>query len=346
MTTVGFPGYARKAWLTSRNFINGNYPEANAMTFLQEEANRIAGLRLKSWSFCSPIASVPAAGGASRQRWRMFIHTSTHCRFMWVRTLAMPSNNTGNPIVTVSFTLAGGGAPSAVAEFQYGASTDSDTPNTVSAGTTLTTNAAQFVELDPDTDYEINVTETTNARALAVCLWENPLEPDTDNGYILNGVSAGTNVYDAHRAGLIPLLRNSYLANGAPLITWSADTDSAEYDAAGEANILDGSTTVTTATAGFTIDCTYRGTVSRAGVPCRMRAYIEKASGTGSVLLKDSSGTTLATATSSGASAAWFDSGVFYLPETLAKYDLYGKVNSGIGNTHVYAVAVYQADDT
>lgn len=347
MTTVSFPGYARKAFTTLQRLRNGKYPEVNPVSIMQEETNRIVAYRLKGWSFASDASAVPAAGGSSRQRWRAFIHTSSHCSHAYVRVLTMPSNNTGTPVVSVTFTIAGDVAPIAYADVSVGALTDSDTPNTISVGSALTASGGMFIALDPDEDYEINVLDSDNARALAVSISEVAMQPDTDNGYIANGVVAGQDILDTHRGSMMPILRDAWTINGAPLITWASNTDATAYDAAGETNILDGSAAVTAATAGFTIDVTHRTTLRRAssGVPCIMRAYASKSSGVGSVLLKNSAGTTLATCTTSGATAAWFSSGVFYLPATLAKYDIYGKVVSGLSNTKVFAVSVYQIGD-
>ena len=344
MTAVSFPYGARKPLGTKLVFRNGLYPEAGRHSFVAEEANRIAFYCTKSWHFASPFQSVLAAGGASRTRWRTFIHTSKHCRYAYVRFLAMPSNNAGQPVSRVAFTLAGGGAPSATADFGYGGAVDDDSFDTLSIGQSRTADGYTLVDLDADTDYEVSVDEVDNARTLAVSIFEVGLKPDTDNGYATCSFSAGQPILDVHREQLTVLERNLWKRSAAPLITWSCDGDSDAYAATGTKNVIDGtSTTVTTATPGWTIDCRYRTTVRRAssGVPVIMRAYAKTAATTGAVYLKNSSGTILATCALSSSTASWVSSGAFYLPATLAKYDVHGAVLTGLGNTTVYAVALY-----
>lgn len=346
MTAVNFPSSARGALTTLKPFRNGRYPDALYHSYVAEEANRVAFYCVKSWSFASPIASVPSAGGVSTTRWRAFIHTSTHCRYAWVRFLTMPSNNTGTPVSVAQFTPAGSGVPSAECSFYPGAQTDSDLVSTITPGQARTIYGGAFVDLDADTDYEIQIVDQDNCRTLAVSVFEIGLQRDTDNGYIENTFVGGQEILDTHRSSLIGLTRDIWLRNGAPLITYSSSTDATAYANTGTRNILDASTTVTTSTPGFTIDCRYRSTLRRAssGVPCIMRAYLKTAATTGAALLKDSSGATLATCTTSSATAAWVSSGAFYLPATTAKYDLYGSTVAGLGNTTVYAVSVYQLE--
>ncbi len=339
MSVVIFPGSARPAMTTLRRFRNGRYPEVGPVTFMQEEANRIAAYRTKSWSFTG--AGSATAGGPSFVRWRAFIHTSPLHRYMWCRFLCINTGTTGNPTVTVSFAKAGF-APSAFCTFSY----DPDTEG-YAVGQVRTTDGVLPVELDADADYEVTVSESTGSPiCVGLCMWEQALAHTTENGYIKNGVAAGQDITDNHRGDMFSLLRGQWLDGGSSLITWSCDGDSNVYDASGEKNVLDAtSTTVTAATPGWTIDARYRGTLRRTGVPCIMRAYASKASGTGSVLLKDSGGSTLATCSVSSSTASWLSSGVFYLPATKEKYDIFGKVLTGISNVKVFAVSLYSAID-
>lgn len=345
MTVVSAPYGARKPLLSKLVFRNGLYPEAGRHSFVAEEANRVARYCTKSWHFTSPLLAVPAAGGASRTRWRAFIHTSPHCRYAYVRFLSLPSNNAGHPISRVSFTVSGDIAPSATADHAPGGITDDDGLDTISIGQQRTMSGFSLVDLTANTDYEIQVDDIDNARTLAVSIFEVSLAPDTDNGYAQSTFVAGQDILDVHREQLTVMERLLWKRSAAPLITWSCDGDSDAYVATGTKNVIDGtSTTVTTATPGWTIDCRYRTTVRRAssGVPVIFRAYAKTAATTGAVYLKNSSGTILATCALSSATAAWVSSGAFYLPATLAKYDIHGAVLTGLGNTTVYAASLYQ----
>jgi hypothetical protein len=70
-------------------------------------------------------------------------------------------------------------------------------------------------------------------------------------------------------------------------------------------------------------------------------AYGSNASGNGSVVLKDSSGTILATITVT-ATNGW-DSTTVNLPATNAKYDIQYAGGAGATQTNLYAVSLYQS---
>ncbi len=333
---------ARKAISTLRRLRNGTYPEFGPVTHIQEEANRICAYRTKSWTFAGVGSAT--AGGPTFIRWRTFIHTSSHCRYCWVRVVCKATGSTDDPVVTVRFAVPGV-SPHAFATFSY----DPATTGFAVDQDRTSDGASVLVELDPDTDYEVSVQETGDAITLACCIWEAEQLFDTPTGYVASGVVAGQEILDTHRSGATGLLRDAWLQNGAPLITWSADGDGDAFTLASisEPNIIDGTTSVSAASAGFTIDLRYRSTVRRSGdgVPVIMRAYLECSAGTASLNLKNSSGTTLATCSSSSSTAAWVSSGVFYLPATLAKYDLTGTRTGGLGTTTIYAVSLYSASD-
>ncbi len=346
MSTVIFPSTARVAMKSLGRFRNGMYPDADPVAFLQQEANRIVAYRGKSWSVCAPMEAPPAGGGASRTRWRMFIHTSTHCRYVAVRVLSVPSNNAGNPISRVAFIIAGDPAPSATADFAYGATTADDVPDTIAVEQTRPLSGATLVDLLPDTDYEIHVDDIDNARTLAVCLFEVGLEHTTENGYIANGVVNGQNITDDHREQMTGVLRDAWLRNGAPIITWSSDVDSASptRTSATIANLIDGVTgSPTAAPAGFTLSLAHRGSLRRgANIPCGMRVYGKCAGvGSGHVYLTNSAGTDVADCEIDLSTEQWFTTGAFDLPAVDGKYDL--RFNSDGSNLlTVRAVSLYQ----
>lgn len=346
MSAVSFPTVARKALVTLQRLRNGLYPEAGTTTHLQEEANRIVALRGKQWTFAAPLATLHAAAGSFLQRWRAFIHTSTHCRYIYVRALSMPSNNAGRPVTTVTFTVSGDVTPSATCDFSYGAETASDALNTVSPGQMRPTFAGAFVDLLPDTDYEVNVYDADNARTASVCLFETALERDTANGYVVNGVVGGQDILQPHRADIMPMLRDAWLRNARPLITWSSDIDASSptRTSATIANLIDGVTgSPTAATAGFTLNLTNQSTLRRAadGIPVIMRAYGKCAGGgSGHVYLTDSAGTDLIDTEIDTTTEAWYSSGAFNLPATDGKYDLrFG--GDGVNLLTVRAVSLY-----
>ena len=351
MSNVIIPATTRTALRTLRVFRNGLYPEAGPQTRLMDEANRIVALRGKQWTFASPCPSVPAAGGASTQRWRTFIHTSTHHAYINARFLCMPSNNAGTPVSLVTFTEVGGGVVGSC-EHRYGAFTGDDNADNMAVGQSRTIELAgtASVELDPDTDYEVNVYDLDNARTMAVSLFEHALPYTTANGYVNSaGVVAGQPILDVHRSGPTTVLRNAWLSNGSPLITFSTSLDSAPLTrtSATIANLLDGVTgSPTAATAGFTLSLANRSTLRRAadGIPVIMRAYGKCAGGgSGHVYLTNSAGTDVIDTEIDTTTEGWYSSGPFNLPATDGKYDLrFG--GDGTNLLTVRAVALYSIE--
>ncbi len=347
MSGVTFPTTARKSLPTLARFRNGLYPEAGAHSFIMEEANRLVALRGKQWAFTCPLDNVHVKAGAFLQRWRAFAHTSSHCRYAYVRFLTVPSNDDGSVTSTVTFTVAGDGAPSASVFFQYGATADSDTLDTLEPGQVRTTSdGIAIVDLLPDTDYEISVYDAGNARTAAVCIFEVALQHTTDNGYVTSGVVAGQPILDSHRGDVAPLLRTAWKRNGTPLITWASDVDASSptRTSATIANLIDGVTGApTAATAGFTLRLAHRSTIRRAatGIPCIMKVYGSCAGvGNGHVYLTDSSGTDVADVELDSSTEQWFEI-AFDLPATDGKYDL--RFNGdGVNLLTVRAVSVYQ----
>jgi len=77
-------------------------------------------------------------------------------------------------------------------------------------------------------------------------------------------------------------------------------------------------------------------------VPCIMKVFGRATSPqSGSVVLKNSAGTTLATATTSSTTNTWFSSGQFSMPASLDKLDVQFKSSAG-ARFYVYAVTVYE----
>ena len=351
MSNVIIPVTTRKAIRTLSRWRNGLYPEAGPQTRLMDEANRIVALRGKQWTFASPCPSVPAAGGASTQRWRTFIHTSTHHAYINARFLCMPSNNAGTPVSLVTFTEVGGGVVGSC-EHRYGAFTGDDNADNMAVGQCRTIELAgtASVELDPDTDYEVNVYDLDNARTMAVSLFEHALPYTTANGYVNAGVVAGQPILDVHRSEPTTVLRNAWLRNGAPLITFSTSLDSAPLTrtSATIANLLDGVTgSPTAATAGYTLSLANRSTLRRAtnGIPVIMRVYgkFAGAPSAAHVYLTNSAGTQVIDCEIDSNTEGWFSSGAFDLPATDGKYDLQF-AGDGTNLLTVRAVALYQIE--
>lgn len=353
MTAVLIPRRYRKPYTTMAVVRNGSgfAPDADVMAFLQEQVNQIVAWRTKSWNHGCPLSAVPAAGGAgNRTRWRGAFHTSPKCRYLWVRVVAAPTGASTNARTLVTFSLLGSGLEDCRATFTEGVGVTSLTvvPDNLRVGEVQTTNSGglTLVEVDPDTDYQYTVTDVDNARTVAVSIWEETQENDTDNGYLLGAFSAGQPIFDTHRELMTELMREAYLSQAAPLWNWSSNTDAAAItrSSATIANLLDTSITgsPTAASPGATLDLRYRNRLSSTTVPCVFAVHgkVSNVAGNGHVYLTDSTGTDLADIEIDDTTEQWTTATV-NLPATLAKYDL--RINGdGTHTTTVYAAALWQ----
>lgn len=361
MSTVNAPKFLRPALQTNQFMRNGGfYPDARAQTFMNEETNRICLWRTKEVAtFSVPIASIPALASTSRPRWRFVIHSSPFARFLWLRCVSAQvaiGSGTGpaggDPFVKLLVQTV---VPATVgtAEFHYGANPTAgatiDTPAFFGEGLIPLNDGTNFVAIPADTDLYCTISDE-GSRAVCCTVYETALEPTTLNGYLESGVVAGAPIYDEDRGDMATILRTAWKRGAAHLANWSTDTDATAPTNATSTNkhIIDGSAPpVTAAKPGWTIDLTNRSTVRRAasGVPCIMQVFAKHSVGgatAGVVMLLDSGGGVITSVAGFGTVAGWKSSGAFFMPATVAKYDLFFNNNSIAGTITPYAVSLYQ----
>lgn len=347
---IGFP--AQVPFRTNKWIRNGSIaPDATLITHQQEEANRAARFRLKEWGFASPVHDISPASTGLTVRWRARIRTSKHHDHMIAHLyLAATGGGAVNPFVNVRFTKVGT-ATVTNAEYHGGLNLAVlfDMPDTFRHGETYTKDAGGVVvQLEPDTEYDVQVEDNNKARTIACVLFEADQNTDTDNGYLASGVAAGDPILQEHREDLAELLRAVYNANGAPIITWSSSSDStaATRTDPGPANLIDDAFDdgpPDSSWPGFFLPLENHGRVGRATVPCEMRVLAScESPGTGHVYLTDADGVDIADVEVDvdDPDFTWF-SVVFDLPAEDAFYYL-RFAGTGSEELVVRAVDVYQ----
>lgn len=258
------------------------------------------------------IANVPGSQPTTTTLYRGRFHTGPFCdRIRVYLTLARPDHGTtGTPRVTFDLQNTSGVSQGTLVAY-------------LGFGSDLGTNtwATYTGELDVATmtDYQLVVTADDNGRCADVLVHEVTLAPDTANGYVPR--TAGR-ILDTVRGAARLAAYNLYRRGGAVVASWSGNRSNATTT---DTNIIDGSsTTVTGATPGLTLDMHYKARLRDAstGVNCKLYVYGSLSAGTGgSVKVKNSAGTALATLTGFTTTPAW-QSTTLVLPATLAKYDL------------------------
>jgi hypothetical protein len=336
---------------------NGRYPDANLQAEIADLANRTALYRLKEIArfgaedIYDNAVSYPSAD-TERVRWRFAFQASPYAACIIVNawmTQTMASV-TADPYARVRIQT---GAPATLgdAELHFGL-----TEATTGAEQLALLSSAQFSPvsayvLDSNGDKAVPVAGTAyygtisdfnRSRIVAISVYEGSLDTAAP---FQQGHAVQTPIFDKDRQDILVAARTMWKQQAAHLFNFSVpyDANVRTRSSATPANIHDNSSTVvSTATPGYTLDLRNRSTVRRVTVPCVFKAYGSIPSGSGTVVLKDSTGTIVATATINSATPGWFST-TCNLPATLAKYDLM-YAGSGLQTVSVYAASLYQSE--
>jgi hypothetical protein len=355
MTTVNIGLLAKLPIAVKRYARNTTPVSAEFQNILADSAGYIGSIRgLKQvFTWSAEPDDIPASSAGTRSRWRCAFHTAPFTQHIqvWLLVAKQDNGSASDPYVRCSLYNAAGTSLLAKFERHYGASSSTtDIPSewgfgyfTLQAGGPGT----PLVEVDPDTDYTLLFEDVDYGRILSASVVELPYAPDTDNGYPSTDAGTGTAILDIDRGLIADIGRKVHKTWAAQLWNHTSDTDAtARTFTTTYTNLVDGSSTsVSSSTPGATIDLRHRTTIRMAadGVPVKMRVYASSTGAdTGTVRLKDSSGTTMLEASITGTTAAWYDA-IGYLPASLAKYDLHGG-GAASATVTVYAVSVYELD--
>jgi hypothetical protein len=300
-------------------------------------------------------ANIPSSTSGTRTRWRFAWRSGPYARYVYVQMEMAPQNSgaAGDPYGLLEVSD-GTGTVIGKSEAHWGNSdgTYTDVPRNFGGSIRQlvdpTTQDLTVVEIEPDTDYWGVFYDVNYGRIVAAQVWEFSLGADTDNGYPVNAHAVGSPVLVSHRETPAQMARTLWKKGGAHLINWCADTDATAPTTssaqAGYENVISGSSSVSAASPGWTLDMRKRTTLSRAalGVPVVMKVTATSTAGnTATVRLVDSSGTTvLEQACDQAGEFNYVTAG--YIPATLAKYDLHWGGTSDAFT--LYSVNVYEYD--
>lgn len=318
---------------------NGKVVPAAIETEMRNQLNFAARWRTKEvFRFGS---SVPTTVAGTVDRWRAYGHSGPMTDRLGFKFIAGKVSDTATEgsITVYAYDSA---------NVLLGSTTVSI--GTQSAGTPSTPD--QWIEGDgevagvtADTDYHILV-NAVNARLIGMSVYEKTLDPTTANGYLSTAITATSPIYTLHRSEVSALANSMHKRGAAQTWNFTVDDQSAPatWSTTSTVNFFDTTlTTVSASSPGVTLDMRYKASLGRAstGVPMILRVYGKTSSAAGSVLLKDSGGTTLATVTTFSTTAGWVSSGTFNLPATKAKYDIMMSATSP-QVLSVYAFSLYE----
>lgn len=354
MTTIRIPTAMPPVLSPRANARNGRYPTASFSGSLVDMTNQALFVRSKEVArFFYPMPTnatagggIPASGGAGEvRRWNSAFHSSPMAGRLWAAvTQAEPSTATGGvlPYVRIRLTDMAGSALGDA--FAYGRPIATSLAN-VDVPSHFTTRIVPFVNasnqpiaLSPDADLALQFSSFDQGRVVCAMVYEQADPPDTANGYIDPSLSVLGPILDVTRQSVATLLRSQWKRGAAHLFNHGEQNSIAT---ATPTNVVDNTTVVSAATAGWTIDLTNRGRLNAGvnGVLCTLWVYAKDTGSSGQVRLVDSSGSAKGTITGFTSSSTW-RSTTFFLPASVAKYALqFFRTTSGtltIGGASLY----------
>jgi hypothetical protein len=334
-----------------RHVRNGTHPNAWLASAMNEAANAAAMFRTKQpFALLGPTAvSLPNSQLADRVRGRWAFHTGPMTHQLEVTCVMYPPNEAGTGVAGANGAdtyatctiLTTGGATQATDDFHYGPGPAGSAVD--GYGWPNMKMITKYLAVSPDTDYTGLFTDKNYGRIQSALVFEISSMTDHNSGYLSQNISERAPIHDAYRQNLLPLIRNQWKRGGCMQLNWHVENGSSPIANATTTakNIVDDTTTAVSADSpGYTLDMRYRDRLSQtSGVPCVMKVYAAAAGANGSVILKNSAGSPVATATVTGA-LGWY-SIAFDMPATIDKYDLHYVAVFG-GTITLHAVSIYE----
>lgn len=346
MSSISIPIQTPAVIVPRRSVRNGLFPTATFTHQLIQLTNHVARYRPKEVArYASDLFNLLAgSGGATSVRGRGFFRSSPYASRLWAIMVCL-RNSSASPSARIDLKQAGSTISSAT--FRPGNGPGTATPAfCVSSGPVVFVDNTGAPDAIPtSTDLELVFNVVNGAGLLSAVVYEEALPSDTSNGYVDAGVALLSPIYDATREGVANLVRNMFGKGSAHLFTWTAGSNPSSTipstTSATPKNIIDSSTTLSASTPGFTLDltnCTQLRDAS-SGVRAVMQVYgKDTTNGNGSVVLKNSAGTTVITVGPFTTTDAW-TAGNGYLTAGVDKYDV--QFFTSAGTLTVFAVSVY-----
>jgi hypothetical protein len=302
---------------------NGQIPQAALYVQTAKALNH--GLRFRRkcvFNFASRAQAINVGSGSTTERWHF------RCRVGWgayslvfVTVMAREENEefpaASDPYVEWAVKLAGG-ATTTTDPIRYGLG-----PSTAGEGPSQLSYAVTEVPVTAGSTYECKLTAYDNARPCSCVVYEVALQPDTGTSlYVKQAYSVRQPIHDADREQLLANLTDMLKKNAAQLWWWSKDVSGLSRSSATHANVMDSTTSVSSASVGSTLNLEYRNTFGRTTIPVTFAVKASTAAGSaGKVRLQTSSGT-LVGITTIGTTNQWYTTTANISASSSLKFDL------------------------
>lgn len=289
----------------------------------------------------SDVGAVDDPATASKDHSRFHFHTGYGAtKLTAYAILGVSSAGTTAPYVRIAVTIPGGATSTFSPDMRPGGTENAftDAPNEWGF-------YQSDVTVAPNTTYEGLITQGDYARILGLVIYEEASAVSDDSVDYFNEQQpqAAQKIFDAHRQRLLGT-SNMWKRNGGLICHWSQEGFIERSRTSATAiNLIDNSTTGTPTanTPGWTIDGAYRTTLSRSVISAKLAVYASMSSGSGTVRITDTGGTSAISVTVNNATPQWFTGTGTIVAATGKKYDPMF-LSDGTNVLEVYAVSLYE----
>lgn len=328
-----------------RDARNGFYPDAAYAARAVYAQNHITAYRKREvfrWEGRLGDTSIGNVGGTvSHSRCRFHSGYGTNKLIAEARLGRDTGHGAVDPYVSIDVTIAGGATSTMLPDMHFGASatTSADNPDDVCA-------MRSTLAISANTTYEILVKQVDFCRILSLVIYEagdGVINAATDY-YNEQVPQSGARIFDSDRERLLVGLGALWRRNGGLQINWGREGGvSYTRSSATAINLIDNTTTGTPTanTPGWLLDLAYRTTYARTVVPCVLAAYASIPSGSGTVRVTDTSGTSPISVTINSATPQWFTASGELIAAAAKKYDPQW-LSDGVNLITITALSLYE----
>lgn len=342
----------RGGYPTLRDYSNGQIPGAGAIretsdmlhTLLARRGRHLFSKYVKTWYTTADLTD--------RTTLRFACHTGPFATTVRIVTVGYPASSFASgdsKAWWVSETGLTGSGTTSTGSIAY--STGLYTANAVSNMWTVT----QEFTVTRDQDYRFTLHQVNAFAVVSVSAFEvaRPVLDTTADTLAIDTteIAALAPITSDTANSILALSDKLWRRGGHSLWCWSVDgATPLGITASTAANILDGTTTPTSTTMGQIVQVPYAGSLDSSAVACVLwlNAYVSNALATGTVTLRDQTGTILGTISVTGTSATWYSTTVNLVDGSggvpTTRLELYASVTATYTlNVHAFGCFMYKA---
>lgn len=322
-----------------RHAKNGLYPDDAFYSDVVAGVNHVTAYRRKP--IFRRVCALGTTGGTTGTAWRWHCRTGHGAKKLVVLMVLGFDDRAiaDEPYAEVAITKSGGATTTL--EFHGGAT---NTPSVDSPEQWLP--QVQYVDVDAASIYTGTVTFYNNVRIIALQVYEDstPTVDDATNYHSEWQPAMNSPIFDNRIGRSLEGIGDLIRYNRGLRFDWSpVDGTAVTRVSATWINLIDNASTSppTSSSPGITLNTTARNTVGATTVPVTFAAYASMSTGSGTVTVRNTAGTDVATVTVNNGVPQWFTATGSLAVGSTVKYDV-GFASDGVATLTVYAVSLYE----